>query len=157
MKIKYEIKWKPFTSIKADPIKVCNEIEIIQEKENKITAESLVQYAEKKKNSELSKCFEWDDTEAAKEYRLAQARKILNHIIIEYKISESEECLQIRKYEIITIKNDDDKSEKNYVDIITAISKKDQRKQIFNNINQALDQVKEKLNNYNKLTELILE
>lgn len=68
----------------GDPQKVGNELEEI-ESLGEITPERVLWYAERHKNSELHKCFEWDDTEAGKKFRLQQANQILCSISVEIK------------------------------------------------------------------------
>jgi hypothetical protein len=44
------------------------------------TAQQILDYA-RNPNSELHKCFEWDDTVAAEKYRLQQARQVVCHLV----------------------------------------------------------------------------
>ncbi len=71
-------KWKrqPFKGADAD---VIGEYIESLAKDGIITPADLVRDA-KKKNSPLHRCFEWDDTEAAKAYRITQAQYILRQI-----------------------------------------------------------------------------
>lgn len=61
---------------KADASKVGAEIEIIEEK----TPQAIVDYA-RDKNTELHKCFEWNDSIAAETYRREQANVLLNNLV----------------------------------------------------------------------------
>lgn len=63
----------------ADANKCANEIMSI---DGEITRESVLEKA-RDENSELHKCFEWDDTIAAEKYRLVQAGEILRFIVYE--------------------------------------------------------------------------
>ena len=71
-------KWKrqPFAGADADVIG--EHIESLA-KDGIITPADLVRDA-KKKTSPLHECFEWDDTAAAKAYRITQAQYILRQI-----------------------------------------------------------------------------
>ena len=71
--------WKT-TGFDADANKVGKELENINLKE-KLTREVVLKYA-KNKESELHKCFEWDDSVASEKYRLFQASCILSSISI---------------------------------------------------------------------------
>lgn len=62
----------------VDPHKVYDEL---QELGENIKPAHIVERA-KDSNSELHKCFEWDDTKAANQYRLTQARKLVNNLVI---------------------------------------------------------------------------
>lgn len=68
----------------ADAEKVGKELEEI-ESFGEITPERVLGYAERHKRSELYKCFEWDDSEAGRKYRLAQASRVLCNISVEIK------------------------------------------------------------------------
>lgn len=50
---------------------------------NELTAQYIVSVASDKKNP-LHKCFEWNDTKAAHQYRLKQAANILQSVKVEY-------------------------------------------------------------------------
>lgn len=53
----------------------------ISNRDNGLTPQSVVDDA-RRKSSPLHDCFEWDDTEAAKEWRLQQARNLIRAIRI---------------------------------------------------------------------------
>lgn len=58
------------------------ELEALKGKDEKIHAEEVVEWACKHKQSALHREFEWDDSEAARQYRLSQARRLIAlHII----------------------------------------------------------------------------
>lgn len=66
-------QWSPGKGFMADPQRVGEEIEEIEEPD----AYSLIHYAKAHPGSELYKCFVWDDHQAAELYRLNAAREIL--------------------------------------------------------------------------------
>lgn len=63
---------------KADAQKVADEISSIG---LSVKPEEIVDKA-RDENTELHKCFEWDDTKAAEKYRIYQARQIVCHLIV---------------------------------------------------------------------------
>lgn len=63
----------------VDVNKVKLELERI-ESTGPLTPEDVVDYAREKPRSNLSKCFEWDDENAADQYRLQQARSLIRNI-----------------------------------------------------------------------------
>ena len=78
-----KVEWKTRLFGDADAQKVYEEIG-----EQNITPEEILEKAKNKK-SELHKCFEWDDTKAAYQYRLQQARTIMcNLVIVHEEIQE---------------------------------------------------------------------
>lgn len=70
------VSWRINGIFKADAQKVANEIG-----DNNVTAEDIVEKARDEK-SELHKCFEWDDTKAAENWRKHQARVLLSMLVI---------------------------------------------------------------------------
>ena len=73
-------KWKS-AGFKGNATKVGKELEGI-EQTSELTNVNVLEYARNNKNSELNKCFEWDDTKAGEKYRLIQANNIMQSISI---------------------------------------------------------------------------
>lgn len=86
MEIRMTAEWKPgFSGLhKADAQLVAQEISEIGES---VTPAQILDKA-RGADTELHKCFEWDDTAAAEKYRLHQARQIVCHLIIRETIRE---------------------------------------------------------------------
>ena len=91
-----EVKWRIEGIYKADAQKVANEIG-----DNRISPQELLEKA-RDVNSELHKCFEWNDSIAAEKYRLQQARGVLVNLV--YK-TEKKDAEPIRYFQITTEKN----------------------------------------------------
>lgn len=85
------VVWKFNNLYKADAEKVSKEIESI----SNVTPSSILEYA-RNENSELHKCFEWDDTVAAEKYRLQQARNIVCNLV--YQEEKKEEPTKLRVF-----------------------------------------------------------
>ena len=66
------VKWIG-TKYKGDPQKVYEEIQSIGDS---YTPREILAYARNNENSELHKCFDWDDTTAAEKWRIHTARII---------------------------------------------------------------------------------
>ena len=91
-----EVKWRIEGIYKADAQKVADEIG-----ENRISPQELLEKA-RDVNSELHKCFEWNDSIAAEKYRLQQARGVLVNLV--YK-TEKKDAEPVRYLQITTQKN----------------------------------------------------
>ena len=91
-----EVTWRVAGIYKADAQKVAEEIG-----NGKITPEEVLKKA-KDENSELHKCFEWNDSVAAEKYRLQQAGNVIRMLV--YK-SEKENTEPVRAFHITTEKN----------------------------------------------------
>ena len=75
--------WKS-SGFDVDVQSVGEELEKIEEL-GEISSEQVLEYAENHKDSELYKCFDWDDKSASRKYRLIQASNILSSISVEIK------------------------------------------------------------------------
>ena len=84
---------------KGDAEKCYRECQTLSE----ITPENVLDLA-RDENTELHKCFEFDDTIAGEKYRLIQARDIIRHFVIKYKNDGGEEQ-KIRTFQITTATN----------------------------------------------------
>ena len=88
-------EWRTPGIFKADANKVCEELRGIGEE---FTPEEIVEAAEDE-TTELHKCFEWDDSKAAKGYRLYQARILTSQLIFKRdKTEENPSPAPIRVY-----------------------------------------------------------
>lgn len=70
-----EAKWRIDGLFRADPQKVYEEIG-----DNATTPEQVLEKA-KDENSELHKCFDWDNEIAGEKWRLHQARNVINGLV----------------------------------------------------------------------------
>lgn len=92
-----EVEWKINGIFKANAQKVYEEIG-----DRKVTPEEVLEQARNDENSELHKCFEWNDSIAAEKYRLTQARQIIQLLVIK---PEKKEEPQVRVFQITTETN----------------------------------------------------
>ena len=91
-----EVKWKVDIFNGADAQKVYEELG-----DTNISAEEIVEKA-KDENSELHKCFEWDDAKAGRLYRLQQARQVVCNLVF---VPKKKEDAPIRVFHISTEKS----------------------------------------------------
>jgi hypothetical protein len=72
-----QVKWG-FMQFKADPEKVWREIQQIGDQ---YTPQDVLEYA-RDPQTELHKCFDWDNTTAAEKWRKQQARWVCNSLVV---------------------------------------------------------------------------
>lgn len=72
-----QVQWKIEGIFRADAERCWEEIQMLGDG---VTPEKVVEIAASE-DSELHKCFEWDDTQAARKYRLDQARQVIRNIV----------------------------------------------------------------------------
>lgn len=86
-------EWKMPGIFKANPQLVAEEIRGIGEE---VTPKQVLE-AGRNPDSELHKCFEWDDTKAAEKWRLEQAGQVLRYLIIR-EVEEKVDNTPIRRF-----------------------------------------------------------
>ena len=115
------------------------ELERIQKKNGCLTPDIIVQEASKKK-SPIHSFFEWDDTKAAAQYRLTQARYLLRTIEVVYTESEGSDPVRIRAFHSIINTED----EKEYVTLKQAMDNEDYVQQLKDQATKEIKAWKEK-------------
>ena len=144
--------WKN-SAFDVDVQKVGEELEEV-ERQGEMTAEHVLEYAERHKDSELYKCFEWDDKEASRKYRLVQASQIICSISIEIK-----EEPRVKQRVYFSVKSSETQSRvfKNINDIL---DNDEEYKQLVDKAKLEFDSCKEKyetLINKEDLKEIVFE
>ena len=61
-----------------------------------VSPEDVVSYARQHTDSELNKCFTWDDSEAAGKWRLHEARSIIGNLVIKRCEDKEPEPVSVR-------------------------------------------------------------
>lgn len=134
-------QWKDTARFSTDAQVIGEELESI----NVLDPAHIVEYAEDK-DTELHKCFTWDDAKAAHLYRLEEARKVVQMIVT---VEESDEApKEYRAFESVII-ND----HRQYVPTKTALSDKSTREQILGEIGAAIGELSKKADMYRYLAE----
>lgn len=101
----------------ADANLVGRELEKIENDNGSLDTRVIVDFARKNQDSELYKCFEWDNDIAAEKYRLQQANRVLCSISV--VINESEEQRETtRAYVNIVDSEDNDRKYKNIARVL---------------------------------------
>lgn len=134
----------------ADANKVGKELEDLEKQNGSINRYEVLEKA-KNENTELHKCFEWDDSVAGEKYRLIQASNILTSISV--KVTEKETT---RYYVNVKTKE----NEKEYKNIKAVINNPDEYEQLISKARKDFENYKakyEKVLKRETLKTLILE
>ena len=86
-----KIKWKTPGLFKADPVKVHEELQTLEER----TPDAIVELA-RNENSVLHNLFDWDDKIAANKWRRQQARVICCNLIVEERDEKHGKPIELR-------------------------------------------------------------
>ena len=139
-----EIKWCGF-KFKADAEKCWNEIKSLGDA---VTPEAIVEYA-RDENTELHKCFEWDDTKAAEAWRKSQARTICGSLVV---VEEKEEKEPI-SFRILQ----HDSQDQAYTPVTLILKNEDEYKRLVNRAKAELASFRERYKNILELRNVIEE
>lgn len=109
--------------------------------------------AAKPKSSPLHQHFQWDDTEAAKQYRLIQAGQLIRRVRITYAPTENKE-FRVRAFVNVTPETttEDENPRGHYVPFHTAIAVPSYREQLLANARRDAETFKAK---YSTLEEVL--
>jgi hypothetical protein len=142
-------EWKNGSRIKADASKVGKEIASLGKE---ITAENVVRKA-RDDGSALHNCFEWDDSAAAEEYRLVQAREIMRSLVVIIdKPDEPKGVTTVRAYENVDLAaKDSGESRRAYVPTAKALAKPELRAQIIARLGDDIRQAEDTAGKYEYL------
>lgn len=110
-----------------DAQRVGETIESLKDRDGKITTEMIVDFA-KDTESGLHSYFEWDDSEAAKQFRSSQARQLINHVV-EIIVIAGEKTEQ-RSF--VSVNDGEEGKGKAYVTLSLALKEEPYRKQLLN-------------------------
>ena len=91
-----QAQWKFKNLFKGDAQKVAEEIG-----NRKVTPQQVLEIA-RDENTELHKCFEWDNDVAAEKYRLIQAQRVIINLVFFKTDNEQED---VRCFQITTERN----------------------------------------------------
>lgn len=131
---------------KADANKCANEIMSLGED---VSPAQIVEYA-RKPNTELHRCFTWNDAEAANKYRIYEARQVVCNLIVHKENGEKQEPTPIRLFH---------KTENGHYKPLTLIvQNEDEYESLLRQCKEALESLKRKyssLSEYQEIWDLI--
>lgn len=147
-------KFAPHASINralknADPQKIGQKVEQVQRKRGgNFDAVDLVTEA-RPKNSILHDVFEWDDTEAAEQYRIQQARHLLSVLVVETELPDREKVTH-RVFVSVT-----EQGETGYSSLAQVMTDDTLRRQFLTKLLNQLETLQEQCKQYQDLAELM--
>lgn len=124
---------------RADAEKVYSDLENIGE----LSPQNVVDYAQEHPDSELYKCFTWDDTKAANEWRKQEARQVMRLLVFEDK--ETEQPTKIR-----VLQNCADE----YVPVKLIVKNKDEYQKLLERAYAELQSFRERYKNIVELEQI---
>lgn len=134
---------------KQDANKVGKELESIKDI-GELTNKEILEYVEKHRDTELAKCFEWDNEIAGKKYRLKQATDILCSISI--VIDENKEPIEKTRVYVSTKKKDDE--QRTFKKLVDVLDDDEEYKALVQKARKELDSCQEKYRSIIKLQDL---
>lgn len=145
-----QYKWKRNPKGKVDAQVAGEYIEEIKEKRGGITPQLLVEEA-KKKRSPIHNCFEWDNSMAAEQFRIVQAREILRFLVVVIESeTENDEEIYVRGF-IAPLEKEED-SQTSYLTISEVMADEDLDKAYKQQILGELKAIKHKSKSYDEFS-----
>lgn len=138
--------WKAGARFNVDPQPIGEAIARLKSP----TAAEIVEAAENERNA-LHELFEWDDSEAAHQYRLETAQKVARNLTVEVKIADKEP-FEMRAFEIVSQGPHECKQ---YVPVLKALAKEEWRDEIVARIKGELETAQKQLRTYSYVNENI--
>jgi hypothetical protein len=128
MKIKKNFDWKPGARISIDPNVAGKALEQIERKQGKLTPQIVLKEASAQSHP-LHAYFDWDDSAAAKKWRLQQAGHLVRCITVTIEdVKTPEAC---RAFVSVALPDDPDKSNKVFLGIERVMRDDQLRKQLL--------------------------
>lgn len=125
-------------------------LEVIRARDGgELTPEAVVDHA-RARTSPLHRLFEWDDTEAARRFRLDQARLLLRSYTIVYE-TKRETVIEVRGFQQVT----NPQRERVYVPTLEALRVPEYRDQILEAARRELETWTRKYEDYRALAALV--
>jgi hypothetical protein len=148
--MKSAYSWKPNSQIPVDAEKAGQHIELLQQRRGgQVTPKDILEDARSNK-SPLHDAFEWSDDKAAEQFRMQQARHILQSIIIEVKIKHGKPATPMRAFVNVT-----KRGESTYVGLQTAMSDKELRAQVIDRAWSELVSWRDRYQEYQELAKMV--
>lgn len=133
----------------ADANKVGKELESIQALDN-LTNKEVLDYAREHKDSEVYKCFDWNNETAGEKWRLQQASKILCSISI--VIDENKKPVEKTRVYVSTKSKEEEK--RTFKKLVDVLEDDEEYKALLEKANNELNSCQEKYRNLIKLQDL---
>lgn len=146
-------EWKTPGLFKADANLVANEILSINEGKG-ATPKQIVEKA-RNPESELHKCFTWDDTVAAEKWRLQEARLIAANIVF-VVTNKADNSDQPEKTKIKFFHNTDGKHDSGYKSIKLIIQNPDEYQALLRHAKLELKAFRDKYSNLKELSKVFI-
>ena len=144
-----EYQFREGARYSVDPQVVGEHLEEITNKHGGLNPRLVVREAERK-SSPLHDCFTWDDTKAAEEYRLQEARKLIGSVMVVTQHVE-EPIRAFHSVKVVTSSESDDDAPRTYVSLDVALSDEEYRLQLLQQAARELNSLRKK---YGELKEL---
>lgn len=143
------VSWKSHVCIPVKAEIAFREIERLKNGNGQVMPADVVAAARSKRNP-LHAVFEWDDSKAAEQHRISQARHMLRSIVVVYK-DESGEKPPVRAFNVQRIESDSGKPVKVYRSTDDILADPEARMQF---LKRALDELIALRKRYRDLQEL---
>ena len=139
--------FRPGHSLKnIDPQAAGLELERIRSTQGKLTADNVLDAA-KDVESPLHEAFEWDDTEAARQHRLAQARRL----IVSVRVINSP--MQTNVPAFVSVRTP--KEGRQYIPTVEAMNDEQLRARVLSEIRQFIEGIERRYAHFQEVSDIV--
>lgn len=135
---------------KKDAPVIGKRLEQIEEEQGRITPEAVVADS-RRRGSPFQKLISWDDASAAQSWRLAQARNIINHVVVVFVSVGGVEKESKGFHSVRFASPDSQREERSYASMSTVDNDPELREQVIAEALRRLEYWKEEYGKYREL------
>lgn len=139
--------WKPKAGIPVDPQVAGETVEMLRKRMGGMVAPAHLLEHARQSNCPLHAAFEWNDSEAAEQYRLQQAGHILRSLVVNVTFKPQQEERPVRAFHSVVGPDD----RRGYTSLAVAMSEQEYRAQIVAQAWRELQSWREKYAEYAEL------
>jgi len=149
----HHCKWNRVPKNAPDADIAYGVIASIKKRRGGVTPQLLV-IESKRKSSPLHNCFEWDNSKAAEEYRIVQAREILRFLIVEIEPEEEYEDPQfVRAF--VAPSSVEKEGNTSYVTIEEVCGDEELEAAYLRQLKRELNSIKNKIKGFKEFSEVV--
>lgn len=127
-KKKFEARWKAGYNFKTPAPEAAQEVQQIASRNDGLATPRLVVAAARPKRALLHDEFTWDDTKAAESWRVQEARRLLNHLVI-VEVTGGVEREVAPAFVSVAVGGDDESPTRGYVSVDAVLGDPELRQQ----------------------------
>lgn len=125
----FEVQWKRGYRPRVSAQVAQREVKTIEDREGRVSPEAVVEAAQAD-DAPLHPVFTWNDAKAAHQHRLAEARRMLNHLVVVEVVGDDRKEVGPAYVSIEVIQTEEEELARGYVSLARAQSHPEMQHQV---------------------------